>query len=452
MASNGVIKIKRGFDINLAGAAKTEVVDLPVSELVALKPTDFLDTFPKLMVEPGDEVRAGDPIFYSKDREDLKFTSPVSGEVVEIVRGAKRKMLEIRILADKEIKYKDFSDLTSKALNKENVVEALMASGTWHFIRQRPYSIIADKEEAPKAIFISGFDTAPLAPDINFVLKDRADDFYKGLEVLNVFGVPVHLSLSAQADNSEVLDKAEGVEIHHFSGPHPSGNVGIQIHHTNPIKNRSEVVWYISPQDVAIIGKLYNEGKYIPERVIPLAGSEVKDPKYYKALVGTAIKGMIENNLTEQGKKRIILGNPLTGRRTSEDGFIGFYDTQVSVLPEGDDMEFLGWLLPGFGKLSLSRTFFSWIKKKDEYILDTNNNGEERNFVVTGEYEKVLPMNIYPVQLLKAIMARDFELMEQLGIYEISEEDLALCEFVCTSKIPVQRIVSEGLEVMRKEG
>lgn len=451
MASNGVVKIKKGFDINLAGSAAKEVEQLPVSELVALKPTDFLDLFPKLMVEPGDEVKAGDPIFYSKDREELKFTSPVSGEVVEVVRGAKRKMLEVRILADKDIKYKDFSDLTSRELTKDNVTEALMESGAWHFIRQRPYSIIADRSEEPKAIFISGFDTSPLAPDVHFTIKDNAKDFQKGIEVLQAYGVPVHLSLKSGGSN-DVFENVSGVEKHYFDGPHPAGNVGVQVHHIDPIKDRSELIWYVAPQDVVIIGKLFNEGKYIPERIVPLTGSEVKSPKYYKALVGTALKGMLEGNLEEEGNKRIILGNALTGSKTSKDGFLGFYDTHITVLPEGDDMEFLGWLLPGFGKLSLSRTFFSWIMKKDEYVLDTNNNGEERNFVVTGEYDKVLPMNIYPVQLLKAIMARDFELMEQLGIYEVSEEDLALCEFVCTSKIPVQRIVAEGLEVMRKEG
>lgn len=451
MASNGVINIKKGFDLNLAGAAKKEIVELPVSELVAIKPTDFLDTFPKLMVEVGDEVKAGEPVFYSKDREELKFTSPVSGEVVDIVRGAKRKMLEIRILADKETKYKDFSGMYSGGLNRETVTETLLSSGTWHFIRQRPFNVIADSEETPKAIFISGFDSSPLAPDINFILKDRREDFNKGLEVLKVFGAPIHLSIKQGAEGNDVFTGVTDVVKHEVTGPHPAGNVGIQIHHIDPIKSASEVVWYVAPQDLAIIGHLFNKGHYHPVRIIPVAGSEVKAPKYYRTIIGNAIKGMIENNLIE-GKNRIILGNVLTGKKTDEQGFLGYYDTMISVLPEGDEPEFFGWLLPGFGKLSLSRTFFTWLNKKSEYRLDTGMHGEQRNFVVTGEYDKVLPMNIMPVQLLKAILAKDFETMEKLGIYEVSEEDFALCEFACTSKIPVQEILSEGLELMRKEG
>jgi Na+-transporting NADH:ubiquinone oxidoreductase subunit A len=451
MASNGVIKIKKGFDLNLAGRAGQQVAELPNSELFSLKPTDFPDTFPKMLVEVGDNVKAGDQIFYSKDREDLKFTAPVSGEIVEIVRGEKRKMLEIRILADKEIRYKDFSDLTTKELTRDHVTEALMASGTWHYIRQRPFCTIADKEDTPKAIFISGFDSSPLAPDINFVLQGREKDFYKGIEVLQAFGVPIHLSINANAAGNELLINTPGVRLHEISGPHPAGNVGVQIHHINPIKNKDEIVWYTSPQDVVIIGRLFNTGQYCPERIIPIAGSEVKDPKYYRVISGSAIKGLLESNISE-GHNRIILGNPLTGKQATLDSFLGFYDTQITVLPEGDQPEFLGWLLPGFDKLSLSRTFFTWINKRAAYRLDTNNHGERRNFVVTGEYEKVFPMDIYPVQLLKAILAKDFETMEKLGIYEVAEEDLALCEFVCTSKIPVQEIVAEGLELMRKEG
>jgi len=451
MASNGVINIKKGFDINLAGAAKKEVQDLPVSKIVALKPTDFLDTFPKLMVEVGNEVKAGDPLFYSKDREELKFTAPVSGEVVDIVRGAKRKILEIRILADKDIKYKDFSGITSKSISKESVTEALLSSGAWHLIRQRPFNIIANSEETPKAIFISGFDSSPLAPDINFVLQDKKEDYLKGIEALKALGAPVHLSLRAGDSGNELLKSTPGVKIHHFNGPHPAGNVGVQIHHIDPIKNGSEKVWYVAPQDVAIIGHLFNTGQYKPERVVCLAGSEVKNPQYYRTIAGNAIAGMIDQNLTD-GKNRIILGNALTGKKTAAEGFLGYYDTMVTVLPEGDEPEFFGWLLPGFGKLSLSRTFFTWLNKKSEYRLDTGMHGEERNFVVTGEYEKVLPMNIMPVQLLKAVLAKDFETMEKLGIYEVAEEDFALCEFACTSKIPVQKILSEGLELMRKEG
>jgi Na+-transporting NADH:ubiquinone oxidoreductase subunit A len=451
MASNGVINIKKGFDLNLAGTAALEVTSVPMSKLVVVKPTDFADTFPKLLVEVGNEVKAGDPLFYSKDRPELKFTAPVSGEVVEILRGAKRKILEVRILADKDIQYKDFKGSFQSGLSKDTVTNVLLESGAWHYIKQRPFNVIADPALTPKAIFISGFDSSPLAPDINFVLKDRVEDFYKGVEALSKLGAPIHLSLNKKAANNDMLAQTPGVKVHYFEGPHPAGNVGIQIHHIDPIKNANDIVWCVQPQDVAIIGHLFNTGNYSPKRIIPLAGSEVKAPKYYEVLAGSSIAAIINGALTD-GKNRIILGNALTGKKATEEDYIGYYDTMISVLPEGDEPEFFGWLLPGFDKLSLSRTFFTWLNKRSSYVLNTNMHGEPRNFVVTGEYEKVLPMNIMPVQLLKAIMAKDFEKMEQLGIYEVVEEDLALCEFACTSKMQVQEILASGLEIMRKEG
>ena len=451
MASNGVIHIKKGFDLNLAGTAALEVTTVPLSKLVVVKPTDFTDTFPKLLVEVGQEVKAGEPLFYSKDRPELKFTAPVSGEVVEILRGAKRKILEVRILADKDIRYQDFSGIYASGLNKETVTNTLLDAGAWHYIKQRPFNIIADVANTPKAIFISGFDSSPLAPDINFVLQHRMEDFYKGIEALSKFGVPVHLSLNKKATSNEKLAQTPGVKLHYFEGPHPAGNVGIQIHHIDPIKKANDIVWCVQPQDVAIIGHLFNTGHYSPKRIIPLAGSQVKSPKYYEVIAGSSIANVVNGALSD-GKNRIILGNVLTGKQATEEDYIGYYDTMISVLPEGDEPEFFGWLLPGFDKLSLSRTFFTWLNKKSDYVLNTNMRGEPRNFVVTGEYEKVLPMNIMPVQLLKAIMAKDFEKMEQLGIYEVVEEDLALCEFACTSKMQVQEILANGLEIMRKEG
>jgi Na+-transporting NADH:ubiquinone oxidoreductase subunit A len=450
MSTNGVIKLNKGFEIRLAGAATKEVKSIPISEIVSLCPDNFLDTIPKLLVNEGAEIKAGDVVFFSKDRPELKFTSPCSGELVEIRRGLKRKIVEIRILADRTTQYKDFTSIVNKANNKESITEALLESGTWPFFRQRPYNIIADPSSSPKAIFISCFDTAPLGSDISYVLNQREDAWRKGIEVIANMGIPVHLSLyKGTAD--QVFNSLNGVKIHSFEGKHPAGNVGVQIHHINPVLNGNDVIWTIQPQDVCIIGDLFLHGKYMPQRLINVCGSEVINPIYVSALTGTAINSILAENISSN-PSRIIRGNVLTGSESSIESFLGFYDNQITVIPEVTEPEFMGWLLPGFGKLSLSRTFFSWLMPKNSYVLDTSMNGEVRNFVVTGEYEKVFPMNILPVQLLKSIMARDIETMEKLGIYEVVEEDVALCEFVCTSKIPVQAILREGLDLMRKEG
>ncbi len=450
MSTNGVIKLNKGFEIRLAGAATKEVKSIPISEIMSLCPENYLDTIPKLIVNEGAEIKAGDVIFYSKDRPEIKFTSPCSGELVEIRRGLKRKIVEIRILADRSTQYRDFNSLVNQTKSKETVIETLLESGTWPFFKQRPYNIIADPASTPKAIFISGFDTAPLASDISFVLNQREASWRKGVEVIVSMGISVHLSIY-KGTNDQVFNSLNGVHIHHIEGKHPAGNVGVQIHHINPVLNANDLIWTIQPQDVCIIGDLFLHGKYMPQRLINLCGSEVISPSYVSALTGTAINSILGDNISNK-PSRVIRGNVLSGTESNIESFLGYYDNQITVIPEVTEPEFMGWLLPGFGKLSLSRTFFSWLMPKDSYVLDTSMNGEVRNFVVTGEYEKVFPMNILPVQLLKAIMAKDIETMEKLGIYEVVEEDMALCEFVCTSKIPVQAILREGLDLMRKEG
>lgn len=447
MSLNGVIKINRGFDIKLAGQAKREIQDIPVSDVVSVFPDDFPDMIPKMMVAQGDEVQAGDPLFYSKDRPDIKIPSPVSGEVVEIKRGEKRKILEIRILADRVVRYRDFG---AQLPSGDDLVQKMQQAGVWAYLRQRPFNTIADPAIPAKHIFISAFDTSPLAPDLAYVLGLRKDAFRKGVEALQRLGATVHISVK-QGEQNEAVSNIQGVTYHSFAGKHPAGCVGVQIHHIQPVKNARDVAWTIQAQDVCIIGDLFLTGHYRPYRAINLCGSEVRDPQYYSVLAGTALNAILDGRIS-QNACRIIRGNVLTGKEGSPSGAVGFYDNQISVIPEVTEPEFFGWLLPGFGKLSLSRTFFSWLLPKDNYVMNTSMNGEPRNFVVTGEYEKVLPMNILPVQLLKAIMARDFEMMEKLGIYEVVEEDMALCEFVCTSKMPVQAILREGLDLMRKEG
>ncbi len=444
------IRIRKGLNINLEGAAEKIIGTAEPSETVAIKPDDFIGLIPKLTVKQGDEVKAGSPVFFDKQRPEIVFTSPVSGEVAEIVRGDKRKVLEVKILADKETQYTDFGKANPSSLSREQVVEKMLASGAWTLLRQRPYGIIPSPAAKPKAIFISTFDTAPLAPDYDFIVHGQGEIFQAGIDALaKLTDGKVQLNVSGQNNPSEVFTKSKNVQVNKFSGPHPAGNVGIQIHHISPI-NKGEAVWYLSPQDVLIIGKLFTKGTLDATRMVALTGSEVKKPKYYKLAIGSSVKNILKDNLSE-GNNRIISGNVLTGTKISAGGYLGYYDAQITVIPEGNEPEFMGWLAPGFDKLSVSRTFFSWLTPNKKYKLNSNMHGEERAYVVTGQYETVLPMKIYPVQLIKAIMIEDLELMEGLGIYEVSEEDFALCEFVCTSKIEVQKIIRKGLNLMLKE-
>ena len=444
------IRIKKGLDIKLKGAAEKLYAQIDPPDTVAIKPTDFHGVVPKLLVKTGDEVKAGSPLFYDKDNERVKFVAPVSGEVVEINRGAKRKILEVKILADKENSYQSFKKEDPATLNREQIVDMLLESGAWPFIRQRPYATIANPNDIPKSIFISAFNTAPLAADNDFIIHGMDEAFQAGLNALNrLTDGPVHLNIDGKTNPDIAFTNAKGVQVNRFKGPHPAGNIGVQIHHIDPI-NKGEVVWYLYPQDVVLIGRVFLEGKFDASRIIALTGSEVKKPKYYKTFVGAAVKNILDGT-TEEGKKRFISGDVLTGTAVEAIGYLGFYDSQITVIPEGDQPEFMGWLAPGLNKFSVSRTFFSWLMPNKEYALDTNMHGEERAYVMTGEYERVLPMDIYPMQLLKAIMVGDIEAMEALGIYEVAEEDLALCEVVCTSKINVQELLRQGLDLIKKE-
>lgn len=445
------IKIKKGLNIQLVGEAKKVISTLPLPETVALKPPDFNGISPSLLVKEGDEVQAGTPLFCDKNNDAIKFCSPVSGEVVAIERGEKRKILAIKVLADKEITYALFEKANPADISRETILQTLLESGAWPLIRQRPFGIIADPEQTPKSIFISAFDSNPLAPDCNFIMQENDAAFQTGIDALRkLTDGTIHLNINANATAAPVFMNAKAVQLNRIAGPHPAGNVGVQIHHIDPV-NKGETVWCIYPQDVLIIGRLFQYGKYDASRIIAVTGSQIKHPKYYNTIIGSAVKNMIADAGLKTGLSRIINGNVLSGRQIIEEGYLGFYDSQITVIPEGNEPEFVGWLKPGFGKLSMSRTFFSWLTPQKKHDLTTNMHGEERPFVVTGEYEKVFPMDIYPVQLLKSILIEDLEMMENLGIYEVVEEDFALCEFVCTSKIDSQEIVRKGLELVRKE-
>ncbi len=446
---SNVIKIKKGLDIRLLGEAEKKVSEISSTKF-ALKPPDFNGVFPKLFVKEGDTVKAGTPVFFDKYRDNIIFTSPVSGKIAEIHRGAKRKMLEIRIESDGKMEYESFGTSNPTSMSKEQVTEKLLKSGAWAYIRQRPYSIIANPEDTPKAIFISAFDSAPLAADFDFLVENEAKAFQAGLDAVSkLTSGKVHLNVKEGNTASITFLQAKGVQVNHFSGPHPAGNVGVQIHKIDPI-NKGDIVWYLYPQDLVIIGKLFLEGKYDASKLIALTGSEVNNPQYYKVVSGCSMQPILDNKV-KSSDSRYISGNVLTGTMVDKDGYLGFYVSQVTVIPEGKYFEFFGWGMPRFDKFSFSKSFFSWLTPNKKYKLDTNLNGGHRAFVLTGEYEKVFPLDIYPLQLLKAIMVKDIDMMENLGIYEVDEEDFALCEFIDVSKTEMQATVREGLDYMLKE-
>ena len=444
-----VVRIKKGLDIPIKGEAEKTITETH-SKTYAIKPTDFTGVFPKLLVNEGDTVKCGSPLFYDKYRDNIQFTAPVSGKVVEIKRGAKRVLLQIVIEDDGKGEKVDFGKADPARADRKEIVDKLLKSGVWPVIRQRPYSIIANPDDDPKAIFISAFDTSPLAPDYDLIVHGHGEEFQAGLDVLAKLTTgKIHLNIKSDPVASKVFTNSKGVEINQFKGPHPAGNVGTQIAHIDPL-NKGEVIWYLRPQEVMMIGRLFLEGTLNTERVIALTGSEVKSPRYFKTNIGVCTEPMFKDNLVSKDL-RYISGNPLTGSAIDKDGYVSFYDSQVTVLPEGDYYEFMGWASPRLNKFSTSHSYFSWLMPKKKYRLDTNMNGGERAYVITGEFEKVFPWNIYPMQLIKSILYEDIDEMEKLGIYEVDEEDFALCEFIDSSKTNIQQIVRDGLDLMRKE-
>lgn len=441
------IKLRKGLDIRLKGKAEKKWLNVSKSPVYAICPEDFIGLIPKPIAKEGDEIKAGSPLFYSKDHPEIIVSSPVSGRLKQIKRGEKRKILAFEIESSQEQLFEEnVLDLTR--LSGKELREAMLKLGLWAFIRQRPYNIIAHPQSIPKAIFISGFDTAPLAPDLEFILEGEIDNIQAGINLIKKLeNVPVFVGIKASSNS--IFEKITGIEINYFSGPHPAGNVGVQIHHINAI-NKGEVVWIIQPEDLVVIGRYALTGKYDVRRKVALVGSQVSTPAYVETIQGASISSLVKNN-TVGANNRYISGNVLTGIHKGESGYLGFYDRMISVIPEGNKYEFLGWALPGLNKFSMSRTYFSWLRPQKEFVIDTNYHGGVRAFVMTDQYEKVVPMDILPQQLVKAAIIKDIDLMEKLGIYEVVEEDLALCEFVCTSKIEVQSIIREALDIIQSE-
>lgn len=444
------IRISKGADIKLKGAAPKQQPVTATSALFALIPSDFPGLVPKMLVKEGDEVLAGTPIFYDKNDERIVYCSPVSGEVAEVVRGDKRKLLRVTILADKRKASIKHEIPAFASVNRDTAVDLLLKSGFWPSIIQRPYGINASPLKTPKAIVISGFDSAPLAPDFSFTLKGKDAEIQAGLDLLKkLTGGTVYLNISPAQKSETLFTDRTGVTITVFDGPHPAGNPGVQAHHLCPV-NKGEQVWTVNIEDVCGIGHFMLTGEFKPLRTVTLCGPGAEHPKYVETLSGVQLSSILEGD-SAGVTKRIVNGNALTGKKASSDGFLGFFSRQVTLIDEGLEPQFLGWLAPNFHKFSLSKSYFSWLMPSKEYELTTNTNGEERAFVVSGEYESVLPMDVYPVHLLKAILVEDLDKMEALGIYEVTEEDLALCEVVCTSKFPVQETLRRGLDLAHKE-
>ena len=443
------IRIKKGLDIKLVGVAEKTTTNSSKSSVYAVKPEDFHGIVPKLIAKEGSQVKAGEALFHSKSDPRILFSSPVSGKVVAVERGARRKVLSVKIAADAKQEYEDFGTKDAAKMSGEEVKNHLFISGCWPFVKQRPFDVVANPNQAPKAIFVSAHASAPLAADLEYTLAGKEAELQAAITAVSKLteGL-VHVSVGA--DTNSPLAKLKGIELHTVSGPHPSGNVGTQIAKLDPI-NKGEVVWILTPQDLVVIGELFLTGKLNLTRTVALTGSQFSKPQYVTAISGASISDVTANNLNDDNT-RIISGNVLSGNEVKAAGFLGYYDNQITAIPEGDDYEFFGWNKPIFNKISTSRALtFSWLTPKKKYDLNTNTNGEHRAFVVTGSYEEVFPLDIYPMQLLKAFMYKDLDEMEALGGYEVAPEDFALTEFVCVSKQPHQKIIREGLDLMREE-
>lgn len=445
-----VIKLRKGLDINLKGKAAKQKFSVKAAAQYALVPDDFVGMTPKVVVREGDKVKAGDALFVNKKQTDVKFASPVSGVVLAVVRGDRRKVLRVVVEADKDQQYVDFGQKQVASLDGDAVVKALLEAGLFGYINQLPYAVSTTPDQKPRAVFVSALRDMPLAGDFEYELQGNEEDFQTGLTALSKVA-PVYLGIGAK-QTSKALTEAKDVEVNVFDGPCPAGNVGVQVNNIAPV-NKGEVVWTVDPTAVIFFGRLFRTGKVDLRRLVAVAGSEITKPEYAEVLVGQPIADLLEGRLAAKNHVRIINGNPLTGRKATMDDFVGGHTSEITVIPEGDNVdEMLGWILPRTNDFSVSRSYFSWLfGKNKEYALDARVKGGERHMIMSGEYDKVLPMDIYAEYLIKAIIAGDIDRMEQLGIYEVAPEDFAVAEFVDSSKLELQHIVRQGLDMLRKE-
>ena len=444
-----LFKLRKGLDINLQGKAEKKKLKLKSNGKYALLPDCFEGVVPKVVVKEGDKVKAGDALFINKNCQEMKFASPVSGTVTAVERGERRKVLAVKVQADATQVFTDFGVKDVASLTGEQVKEALLEAGLFGYINQLPYDVVTTPDTTPKAIFVSALRDKPLAADFEFELQGQEKEWQAGLTALSKMAKTC-LGIGAR-QTSAALTSAKDVEVNVFDGPCPAGNVGVQINHVSPV-NKGEVVWTVDPSAVIFFGRLFLTGKVDLHRTVALCGSEVKNPQYVEMLVGEELSTLLSNSYDEKHNVRIINGNVLTGRVTTKEGYLGAHSSEVTVIPEGNDAdEFAGWIMPRFKQFSVNRSYFSWLFGKKAYALDARVKGGERHMIMSGEYDKVMPMDIYPEYLIKAIITGNIDKMEQLGIYEVSPEDFALAEFVDSSKLELQRIVREGLNMLRKE-
>ena len=449
-----VIKLHKGLDINLKGRAEEKKIQLKSNGKYALVPDDFEGVTPKVVVREGDKVKAGDALFVNKQYPEVKFASPVSGTVSAVVRGERRKVLCVKVDADAQQSFVDFGKKDVAKLDGKAVIDALLEAGLFGYIDQLPYAVSTNPSVMPKAIFVSALRDKPLAADFQYEVKGQEQDFVTGIQALSKIA-KTYVGLGIQPDFQTVI-RDLGIdnyaELNIFDGKCPAGNVGVQVNNVDPV-NKGEVVWTIGdPSVVLFIGRLFNTGKVNLTRTVALCGSEVKSPAYVDMLVGEELSTLLSNSYDASKSVRIINGNVLTGKPTTKDGYLGAHTSEITVIPEGDQAdEFLGWILPRFKQFSVNRSYFSWLCGKKDYALDARVKGGERHMIMSGEYDKVLPMDIYGEYLIKAIIAGDIDRQEALGIYEVSPEDFALAEFVDSSKLELQRIVRVGLNILRKE-
>ncbi len=449
-----VIKLRKGLDIHLQGKAEQKLIRLKSNGQYALVPDDFEGVTPKVVVKEGDKVKAGDALFVNKQYPEVKFASPVSGTVREVVRGERRKVLCIKVDADAQQEFTDFGRQNVDTMDGAQVINALLEAGLFGYINQLPYAVSTNPSVQPKAIFVSALRDKPLSGDFQYEAKGQEQDFVTGIQALSKIA-KTYIGLGIQPDFQTEIRKLgidKYAELNIFDGPCPAGNVGVQVNHVNPV-NKGEVVWTVGdPTVVLFIGRLFNTGKVNLTRRVALCGSEVKTPAYVDMLVGEELSTLLSNSYDADKNVRIINGNVLTGKPTTKEGYLGAHTSEVTIIPEGEDAdEMLGWILPRFKQFSVNRSYFSWLCGKKQYALDARVKGGERHMIMSGEYDKVLPMDIYGEYLIKAIIAGDIDRQEALGIYEVSPEDFALAEFVDSSKLELQRIVREGLNILRKE-
>ena len=435
------------MDINLQGKAEEKKIQLKSNGKYALVPDDFEGVTPKVVVKEGDKVKAGDALFVNKQYPEVKFASPVSGTVSAVVRGERRKVLCVKVDADAQQESVDFGKKDVSTLSGEQVINALLEAGIFGYVNQLPYAVSTNPSVQPKAIFVSALRDKPLAADFEFEVQGQEADFQTGLTALSKIA-KTYLGVGVGSK----LEGVKDVEVNVFDGKCPAGNVGVQVNNVDPV-NKGEVVWTIGdPTVVLFIGRLFNTGKVDLKRTVALCGSEINNPAYVDMLVGEELSTLLSNSYDASKSVRIINGNVLTGKPTTKDGFLGAHTSEITVIPEGNDAdEMLGWILPRFKQFSVNRSYFSWLCGKKCYALDARVKGGERHIIMSGEYDKVLPMDIYGEYLIKAIIAGDIDRQEALGIYEVSPEDFALAEFVDSSKLELQRIVREGLNILRKE-